>query len=349
MYLRRFRFKTLKGTQHYMKSVSLSTHESSKLDLRIGRSTILKSFDINEIVNEIFNLSLDVCRIKLDLSNLSVFSELDNLGFPYSHYTFLINQTINLKSFQPIPTPPNLEMKTYKLSEKENLADLVTTIVKDDKMNSHYESDILSYFLPPDQIKKTIIDHQTTFDNSKTSDKFAYLAYLDSNLIGFCTMQINGEEGIGNFVGIAPEYRSNDLFKYFIDREMLTSKLQNCTRFSCSTISFNSRSLNTTLRRGMKIDKVLLNINIFSLLNTDNCTKLNIDSTIEKLPEAIVQLIHKKVQRDVILKEYKLSLRNKTASCISWRIKWFAEINLLLFFDSNKENYGYMRLVLNAA
>jgi hypothetical protein len=333
-----------------MSYIQFSEHESQIHKLRIGRSEILKNFEMDSLIDEIFSLNLDLCRIKLDISSLDAFYNIEQLCLPYGIYTLLIKQTFELDKLNLQEIPANIRMEAYDLSKKEELNNLVLQILKEDTMNAHYENETLQTLLTKESIKNVIADFQTTFSPELDENKACYLAYLNDKLMGYCTMQFKEDQGEGVFVGILPEYRSNDFFKYFIQKEMQESKYKNCKTYSCSTIAFNARSLNTSLRLGMKVDQLILNFNIFSLFDKINSGSINFEANFFDLQhKCLTKFLEEKILKEAIVIEFKLKIRKPRIDTSHWHAIFHKEQSIIIFHDEQRINYGFMKIDLLSA
>jgi hypothetical protein len=333
-----------------MNYVNFSTDESKKHNLRIGRTSIINNLDTSQLIDEIFGLNLDVCKLKIKLSDATVFSKLDSLKIPYGFYSLLIRQSIKLnKRFNFKKT--QLDIRQYTPKNKKELIAIVQEVLENDT-NLYYQNSIFEALFHEEISKAGIAEYQTTFDNAKDLNKHGFMAYLKKRPVGFCTLQINNDEGEGIFVGILPELRGNNFFREFVQTQILQSQLRGCKTYNCNTVVFNHRSLNTTLKQGMNIVDGILNINIFSLLNQNTCMAKTFTSNIREL----LYNIQKEIRHfDTIVSpsaapvNFQMNFREKHFRKVSWTlVPCFIHKEHLIFFvfDTKKINYGYLQYVL---
>ena len=247
-----------------MSYVNFSEQESSISGLRIGRTDILKNFDYLKLVDEIFDLKLDVCRLKIDLSNPEIYILLNKLNFPFHTYSFIIEQKLDLK-FIDKPFDLEIDIQEYRVEKKEELLQLIRKIQQAEKFNVYYENEWFNSLFPENVLNEIIADYQTTFDNSINKNRHCFLAYDEQKLIGYCTLTTNETFGDAVLVGIIPEYRSKNIFKDLIRVQINKSKEVGCEYYYIKTIAFNSRSLNTSLKQNMAPGLDILRISFMDL------------------------------------------------------------------------------------
>lgn len=331
-----------------MKYLNFSEHESSLFHLAIARSSyILNDFDEDQLSREIFDMDLDVCKLKVDLSNPLVFQQLENIAFPFSFYSFLVKQEIQLDELDAEIFDEDFKIIDYDVSKKNELNELVVKILEEDTMNTYYANSLFDKIFKSEELIKTVADYQTNFDNSIHPDKHGFLAYKGERLIGFSTLQIHQEEGEGIFVGILPEFRSQSFFKNFVKKEMYVSKLKQCKTFTCSTIVFNTRSLQTTLNQGMKIKQVLFNLNIFPLLHKAS-ERIFIDSSLKEIQSNILVMLSKHNNfKHKMVKSFKIKTDSNIEKIYKWEVLIHETLDILIFFNSEKTLVGHILLTAN--
>jgi hypothetical protein len=321
-----------------MKYINFSEQESNFTKLRMGRTNILDNFDPNLLLEEIFELQLDICRIKVDISNPDIFNLLDKIKFPKRNFSFLIEQYIDLQALEN-EFEIDIKFKKYSISQKNELLQLVKEIQDSDTYNRYFIDDFKEKILPNNILNEVVANYQTIFDNNINKSKHCYLAYKEDKLIGFCTLDVNNEKGEGVLVGIIPKYRSLDLFKNFVRQQINQSKKLGCKQYICKTIAFNHRSLNTTLKQGMKVSKIILNINIYPMLNLKSNEKINIiecEMAFDNLEFKIAELLKKKIK----IIEYHINRVLNENKVIN--IKIFEDLKTVIFINLNLNFSGYL-------
>lgn len=336
--------KTLHKNKSKVNYINFSEHESKILGLRIARTDILTDFDVHQLIDELFEMNVDVCRMKIDISNIYTFNNLEKLCFPYGFYSFLIKQTIDLDKLDSYHYETDIEIRPFDASKKNELYNLVLKVLENDDLNKYYHNEVFDKLLAKDSINHLIADFQTTFDNNIDSKKFGFLAYDKNELIGFSTLMVGDENAEGVFVGILPNHRSKDIFKNFIRAEIVQSKLSGCKTFNCSTIAFNSRSLNSTLKHGLKINQVILNLNIFPLLGLTDIFSFKVISSIINIQESIRnRIISLNFFNELTILEFKINIREKRFDVLNWNINVVKNNNIIIFYDMNKKNFGFIK------
>jgi hypothetical protein len=321
-----------------MKYINYSEQESDLAQIRIGRTNVLESFEPNILLDEMFDLRLDLCRLKVDISNPNIYNLLDDINLPKSNHSFLIEQKIELNKIEK-GFEVDIDIQEYDSSKKEALLDVIKQIQNSDTFNIYYQNDIMEKLIPNTILNEIIADYQTTFDNNINKNKNCFLAYKDEKIIGFCTIDTSNNFGEGILVGIVPEYRSLDLFKNFVRTQINYSKKIGCESYICKTIAFNSRSLNTTLKQGMKINRIIMNVNIFPLINYE-AKNIQVKSTRNKILIDIIEKIYLHTNRSI--KEININNDIHNADNISLNI--YNNLNLAIITHESKNKTGYLLL-----
>lgn len=326
-----------------MTYINFSEQESSYTKLRIGRTETLSTFNIDDFVKEIFELKLDICRLKVDISNPNIFTILDSIKFPMNMHSFLIDQKLNLNNIESeLEIDKDLTIVDYDMSKKDELLHLIKIIQESDSFNIYYENEILEKILPNNILNDVIANFQTTFDNNINKDKHCFLAYKNNKLIGFCSLQIHKKFGEAILVGIIPEYRSKDLMQNFVKIQINKTKSLACESYHVKTIAFNSRSLNTTLKQGMNINQTILNINIMPLLNYKASEEIKIDVNKTNVLTSIESYIQNRHTNSKYIKEVKLNTSKNELDTIT--LKLFDNLNTGIFFNDSNNFYGFIKL-----
>ncbi|MBX7225892.1 MAG: GNAT family N-acetyltransferase [Chitinophagales bacterium] len=326
-----------------MRYIKFSQQESAIHRLRIGRTDIIHNIDMDTFIPELFESGLDVCRLKISLSDKDVYDKLALIGFPLATYSILVRQTIHLTEKHKNFTP-ELTILPYSYKQKEALMDMARTIIKNDTA-TYYENHIYSHLFNLDAVIESSASYFSFFDNALDPDKYTFLAYKDEQLVGFCTLQIDGENGEGIYMGLLPEYRSADFAKEFVYTEQMQSALRNCRTYSVSTVILNPRSLNTTLKSGMKITDILLNLNVFPFLDKGKETKKIFRSTLQNLLQHIYHLIAQEYP-NMVISDFVLKANNTTHEEKEWMIYCpFITEKMIIFVyhDSEKQCHGHVK------
>jgi hypothetical protein len=322
------------------KLVKISEQESKAYSLVIGRAEQSSEFSFDRLAKEIIELNIDVCKLKLKVNDPEVFSKLNHFAFPVSYYSLLFRHEISLNEMNISQSeyPDDFVFVNYDFSMKTELKNLVEKILNYDGMNLYYKNKDFHELISDHLIRKTIAEYQTSFDNTIDSNKYCFLAYNENKLIGFCSLEITNKVGVGVFVGILPEYRSKNLFKLFVQKEIEQSRLVGCDKFVYDVIVFNHRSLNTSIKEGMNIKDVYLNIHIISVLSSsvliESVSLSNID-----IVSHVLNLLHK---YGVVI-EMKFNKNENSEIIKKWKILVNVTISPIIFFNISKNEYGYVK------
>lgn len=325
-----------------MTYINYSEQESNKSNLRIGRTDILKTFNPESLIREIIDLKLDICRLKVDISNPEIFQLLEQINFPIANHSFLIEQKIDLESIEnDFNFDKDIEIIEYDLSKKNELLQIIKKIQDSDIFNIYYKNEIIEKLIPNNILNEVIAEYQTTFDSNIDKNKYCFLAYKDKTLIGFCTLGLNDTFGEGILVGIIPEFRSNDLFKNLVKIQIKKSKELGRKYYMVKTIAFNSRSLNTTIKQGLKVNRTILNLNIMPLLNY-KCNNLMILANAHNFLNILSEIIKNLFDVDTQIINYKTKKIAKENS--NYNIRIFKDLSLITFNDEQSNCYGFINL-----
>lgn len=246
--------------------INISEDESKVNNLRIGRLFTDKEWDIDSLIFKSLGMNIDVLKLKVSLEDEYVFSKLKALNINSTIYSILIRQSISIDKIN-IPKNLALQMKVYERTLHEDiLRKLILEILSDDTA-TYYKDDLYNSLFDKTNVINSATNYYLDFCNEKDCNKYNFLAYHNGELIGFCTLDTTGDAAEGIFMGLNPKYRSNDFAVEFVYTEQLQSKLSHCKYYNVNTVLLNPRSLNTTLRTGMKITGAFLNINIYTLFD----------------------------------------------------------------------------------
>lgn len=328
-----------------MKLISVSQEESEIHQLKIGRTVLLDELNSCALVPHIIANNLDVCRVKVRMSYENFFSDLASLNLPYSFYSILIRQRINLSN-PPEKLSHELNFKLYNSSDEAVLEQLLKTVLSDDTA-MYYRDELSQFLIQEDKVLESILKYTLGFDHQKAPNKFAFLAYENKKAIGFCTLEITNGEGEGIFVGILPEHRSQHYFKAFIHSELMQSYLSECSHYNCNTVIFNPRSLNGTLSMGMKIADVYANLNVFPCLSMEDCVQFVLLST----PSLVLTNLSKKVSElhktanHLNLATFQSNIDLMQDESLSWKIKFIQTPNTIyaIFYEAKFSYHGYVK------
>ncbi len=323
------------------KLVKLSEHESKFYGLRVGRLDRV-DFEPESLVQSIFDLRLDLCKLKVDLSNPRAFDRLRNLGFHYSYHSLLLRQVIDLRkeSDRNVRRPEGFHFKEYARQDEGTLRAMVDEVLTNDVANLYYTDRLFDGIIDRIKFKEAVTHYQTTFDSSVDATKLGYLAFYEGRPIGFCTLQIAGRAGIGIFVGILPEHRGEQLFREFVRWEMLQSKLMGCDTFVCDTIAFNTRSLNTTFKEGLRIESGLMNVNIICLLSR---SEHMFDLTAS--PADLLTVLAGRLSAFGTIVDFRFLPQSAGNGPRRWRVLFDRAASYCTFSDASHRELGYARLL----
>ena len=176
-----------------MPYIHFSEDESLKNQLRIGRTDIIQSIDSDSLMDELFMHNIDVCRLKISLSDTAVYDKIRAIGFPVATYSILVRQSIQLEEAHK-QFIPQLTIVPYKYEQRDLLKEMVRNILNNDTA-SYYENDIYHHLFDQNIVIESSATYFSIFDHTIDPYKYTFLAYKGDDLVGFCTLQINGDEG----------------------------------------------------------------------------------------------------------------------------------------------------------
>jgi hypothetical protein len=309
-----------------------SAEESRHFDLRFARvNRVLSEIDSRVLISQLIEKQIDICRLKVDLGNHAIFHDLSDLALPQECYSLLIKQSIKLEKVDANKLDLDIEFRSYTPAMEKELLALVREIIVSDNMNLYYESPLFDLLVGSQKLQKAITQYQSQFFSE---EKAAFLGYKNGRLVGFCSMNLNKLESEGVLVGIVPAYRGQGLFKNFINKQIIESSNYRSDTYSCSTIVFNQRSLNTSLKQGLKIDSVILNIHIYPLF------KQSERSTVVCCKIDIIKAISESLNCN-FFKAMKIGELEPCDSTIRWEI-YHQKAAKLITFVGEKYYYGYI-------
>ena len=321
-------------------TISISEKESEILNYKVGRVSLSSDIDFITLKKKILEQKIDICRLKVSLSDKAIFEKLKQLNWLYAPYSIIINQELELKNIDNKKLTHSLNFVEYKntYEEKELLSKLVFKIFEKNDMNVYYKNDLYDLLIPKEKRFNALLNYVLEVGLKKGAK--TYLAFNKSEVIGFSVIEFIGDTANASLAGILPDQRGKSFFTEFVRHQILMAKHFKCTRYLCNTIVFNFKSLQTTLKEGLTVKDVFLNVNIFPLLQTfDDSFCLQ-----ETLNGLIFKLINTFEERGKNVVEWKVS-KPSVASKIStnWEVKEYKKIKTLIFNDSEKEMFGYVK------
>jgi hypothetical protein len=337
-----------------MKYLNYSELESEIHNLRVGRSILVDNLNVDQLIDEIFELNLDVCKLKIKLSESDIFEKIESIGFPSDILSILIRKTISVEDYD-ISTKPLLDVKIYNGRNVDDI-DLHLNDIVSNQTALRFEGSLYSSLFKSDDTQKFIVELFKSYNQINDKNKFCLVAYHNNELIGMGIIKVENEEGFGIEVGIVPKHRGNFYFKevmnvlmHTIKHSDKTSVLNKCKTFSLFTILQNPRSFNTYLKLGYKITDSVLNINIFSMLNLGKANSKRLMSTESDLLTEIDKLIKSEFSlsnESLILTDFKYTNPNTETKILDWTLKMSYEnenFKWFSFYESNRKKYGYLK------
>ncbi len=331
-----------------MNYLNYSSSESSICGLRIGRSVLIDRLDPAQLLDEIFALDLDVCKLKLNLEDPEVYDKLDKLHMPYEIYSVLARQTIDLTSEHAAYTPA-LKFVLYTSELKPILTEALNKILPSNT-GVYYKSDLYNGLFPGDSDLNAFREYYYSFDNDVHTSRYLFLAYFEEVCVGFFCMEKHETEMEVLMMGVIPEYR-NRKFSHDISRFVhKSSAMLNCTKLSENSVLLNPRSINTTLKTGMTVSGAYLNVNIFPLLNKNNfevgsvnCTPSEIISKIKQFIREIPALQQKKI----FIHTVKTNIDKAMAHTYKITIPYTDDHSMLAVATGDDRSYLYAQIHLH--
>lgn len=337
-----------------MSYIKYAELESKIHNLRIGRTVFVKDLDVDLLISEIFELQLDVCKLKIKVSESNIFEKLDAICFPHDILSILVRKTILIEDHKQV-SKPRLELKIFNGDNVKNMDDLLNSIISN-QTALRFENKLYKSLFQKENSDAFFVEFFKSFDQKKDKDNFCFYAEESGEIIGIGIVSVEGEDCFGLDVGILPEYRGNHYFKEMINAFMFTiqhaeksSPLYGCKTFSFFSILQNPPSFNTTLKYGFKLTDAVLNINIFSMLDKGkthaksiNCSEFDLITEMDKqLKTSFFSNVEKPV-----LTEFRYKNRKSLAGETNWNVmlcnedvesKWFC------FTNPNKDGYGFLK------
>lgn len=326
-----------------MSLIDYSKKESEILKLKIGRVKFNSKYDIKKLNQEIFQNQFDICRLKMSISDSDVFNQLNEIPWPYSIHSILVNQQLNLLDINKEELNLRLVFKEVDQTNHFDLVELAKEVFKKNSMNMYFKNPIYDNLVDNKKSKDALLQYIFDFDNKDT--KNTYLGYLDDKLVGFCMLEQDDNITQAVLAGIHPNYRNQNLFADFVKYQIIQSKLKGAEIYNCNTIIFNVKSLNATIRRGLQIKDVYYNINICPLLNITNKISIKFKSNLDALLSNIQEVLRAEIGQQALISTLKFSppVEIDTNKNVNWFAHIYQPSKTLIFYSSDKSFVGNVK------
>jgi hypothetical protein len=240
--------------------VFLSESESNFLGIRVGRTDVNDLIDPIAIQQQIIDLNLDLCRIKLPGNHPDLLTQLEKLAFPY--FLLNINQAYEFYSEGNLPVEKEISFHEVKTEiEKEILAQTVRQCFEGEQ-GTYFTNPLMQNFISRQAEMEAMVGYVLT--STTTPGHWARIVRYRNEVAGFVLYQVNAETALGELFGVIPEYRKLGLSRdigAFVMNTFSGKKIINHIKLQ------NKPSIKTHLRLGFEPGQLILNVHVVSLLS----------------------------------------------------------------------------------
>jgi hypothetical protein len=256
-----------------MSILNLSKEESSEFGLKIARSNNIKQFDYHKISEEVYDQQYDLLRVKISMSNPSVFNDINKIGIPYNFFSFLIRKSTFTTGTIEYRIP-ELTIVKYNSSMKNDLSKVLESVIKNSS-GVNFSNSIYNFLIDKEKMTKSSIAY---YVNLAEHDKHChfYIGYMNNICVGFCSFKLENNIAEGVYFGVTLEYRNLGLAHEFLTHAKHKCFELGAHEFYTDTIIQNPNSLYPQMNIGLIPKETFLNVVFFPLLSKKPEYKKNI-------------------------------------------------------------------------
>ncbi len=246
-----------------MGQLHTSKEESKVLGLRIARSTNIELLKSSDLVKEIFENKFDLCRMKISLSDPTIFDVLNKLCIPYNIFSFLIRKKVTILGNINYKIPELVIVK-YDKTRKNDFETILENVLHNSSA-VNFTNFLYNSIVDRDLMIEASINYYINLAENDNKSNF-FLGYINNDCVGFCSFRLEDEISEGIYFGISNQYRNLGLAHEFLTYAKEQSFILGAKEFWTDTIIQNPKSLYPQINIGLVPNQTYLNVVFFPLL-----------------------------------------------------------------------------------
>jgi len=246
--------------------IILSPTESNISGYKIGRSTQhINQLDIAELKKHILDGSFDICRLKINGNQPSLFAQLNTLGIPFEIFTMNYLNEIDIHEYfkyNPV-IPEDFTAEPIQDTNVHPDFEQLLNGILNSKSWFEYESPLLDSLLPQASRKKLALSYYKSFCPAAQTNGRTWILRKDKEPIGLFMGNIAADHFYGVLYGIDEQYRNCGYSKYIyylMFKECLKLKLN---RFVNDVSLFNIASQKSAASSRMIPSNIYYNVTLY--------------------------------------------------------------------------------------
>lgn len=248
-----------------MKILTESKEESNVFGLKIARANNIQSFNYKEIADDVHSSQLDLFRVKISMTDPTVFDNINKLGIPYNLFSFLIRKSVTSLGTVEYRVP-ELKIKPYDSSMKQDLINALDNALRNSS-GINFSNRLYNFFIDKDKMTNASIEYYVTLAETDPNSRF-FLGYINDKCAGFCSFRVENDTSEGIYIGVSTEFRNLKLAHEFATHGKEQSFKAGVKEFWTDTVIQNPNSLYPQMNIGLMPKQTFVNVVFFPFLST---------------------------------------------------------------------------------
>jgi len=251
-----------------MSMLYLSENESQSIGLKIGRAGRRTNIETLALWKDIQSQQFDWVKLKTELSDRAVFSDLDQLPCFIEPFNIIALQKA-VPQFAALPHDCEISFELYDGIQAPEVRNTLLDILSEDT-NLYYQSDIYDALMPKGAQTERSLEYYLSMNHQVHSDRFLFIGRnREGEAVGVCSfMKTSGAEAEGVIYGVRPAFRSQQYAGIFLQQSINTLAEAGIQAFFTEVQYYNFRSLYPHLKSGFKPAGLYANLNLFPFLSS---------------------------------------------------------------------------------
>ncbi|MEZ5009065.1 MAG: GNAT family N-acetyltransferase [Chitinophagales bacterium] len=226
-----------------------SENESQFYNLEIYRSKgYSDQLDAKSLLLPIYQLSPDVVKLKINVTDRQLFNELNSLGFPFSIHSLISKNEVEIPvGYKYENTDEKITYRNAQKEDKQALREIIPKIIS--KPTGFNYQPLYSFNNSANYIENTIFYLESLIDNDNAD---VWLTYYDGQISGYFSGIFYEDYFEGILYGVVPEYRNKGISNYIYGTMKSICAEKNKKRFINDVQVTNHGSMKSASKIGMQ-------------------------------------------------------------------------------------------------
>ena len=270
----------------------LSVKETKITGLTTARSNgVFSTLEPQVLWKEIKEKSLDVCRIKINISEINIFTVLD--CFPCPALVYSLNyHNIKIIPEKTAQIPASISWVPFSENLRDELINCLDKIY-DTRSWPVFSQGIFSGLMPDATEKKLFIDFFSSFHPAEKENARTYFLKSKEDIVGIFMGSNLGDSFHGSLYGILPEFRGKGLSKIIYSAMDEICKESGLQFFKNEIHLLNVPSQKSAKTSDLVPTEIQANIILYPLLSVNSKNRFSVSFTDSQETEIIQILLCK--------------------------------------------------------